>query len=697
MSMAQWTFRWIACLAGAATVAFSQAQTTTELYDIEQFGQPNDYIDRVQLLEMIPDETAPSARLRFSGAFSSIGQRFTTPRNWGALKGLSCKITNNSNVIVSLGYSIEVNAQYQNGVRSGFELRPGESKPVHLDLTGQGPGLYGLANPIPALANSYRHVYPWASPALGSVYRWTLFMRTNITADLTVTGLTGYTTVPSPTGVFDRFGQYRHGTWAGKVGSALDMARQGDDEDADLAANPGPGELTGTNRWSATSKRGKWRVHRTSGGTAYFLSPEGKYFWSLGMVSPNQSSDTIVEGRESLFQDLPGTGDVRSAHYGTISVAGVPKRTYAHYSANLREKYGENYSSEWSATTSKRLRSWGFNTLGVGFDFSLLGAGPIPFVHFGTTDSLTIRVQKPLIGGSLADPFSSTFQSNVTNVLATNIAPFASNDRLMGLYVDGELGWGHRYGDNRSKYALSLGSLASGPSQPAKVAFVNQLTSKYVSIANLNTAWGTSFASWTGLRSASVTLNDSQLALARADLSTFLYTYAKTYFAKARNAVRTVLPNGLYLGGREDLQFCPDEILNAAQAYCDVISLDIYEDPTMMPWTLMSNLQKPVLISEFSFLAREGGAFPAVNNPYIECDTQAQRAQVTNQVLTLAARNKNIIGVHWWRYLDEPTSGKSSNKSNWHLGVVSSTDRPYQEMVSTFRSFSSSMYQTRGL
>ncbi len=82
--------------------------------------------------------------------------------------------------------------------------------------------------------------------------------------------------------------------------------------------------------------------------------------------------------------------------------------------------------------------------------------------------------------------------------------------------------------------------------------------------------------------------------------------------------------------------------------------------------------------------------------PNCEFPDQTSRAQGARDYLDHALANKNIIGAHWYRFVDFPISGKAEHDQNYAFGAVDVTDRPYQELIETFRAFSQSMYATRG-
>lgn len=665
----------------------------TRVWQVTTVGTQGSYLQSASLLGFQNNGVNSSVRLQLNGLYAGMGQNFSIPANWSTFKGLSCRITNNADHLISMGFGMDsdgVPVQLRNSV----ELKPGESKVVFLDLSRTRPANHQLVNPLPVFGEKYAHIYPWNEPNLASVRKWFFYLRTTLPATVEISDIYAHTAMPNASGCLDSFGQSNLSSWPWKVQSVSDLVAQKQEEDVDLAQNPPTVELSGTTRWPATSLLGRWRTHRTSGGTWYFISPQGRYFWSLGVVSVNQDTATKVSGREFMFQGLPQAGDPRTAFYGSFLQNGSQQVSYSHYMANVSQKYGDTQA--WASRTSQRLLSWGFNSLGTGGDWAVKTESGLAYTNYVYTNDISPRISNFEMGSSLADPFSSLFQGKVEAALAAKLGQNANDPRLMGIFVDGEIPWGLRDGTARQRYGFPLGVLRAPNNQPAKVAFHNQLRAKYSTVAALNAAWGTDYASWTDFLARSVALTDAQIESARADLSAFLRSTANTYYAKIRNAVRVAAPNTLYLGSKDLMHTTPEEALAGAEGYCDVVSMDLYYDEDAMPWARLAAMRKPVLFGEFAIQAREGGAPPVYMNPHVDYGTQAERALAVKRVLDRAIRLKTVVGIHWWRYIDEPTLGKANNGENYHTGLVNVTDRPYYELIAVMREFSSRMYATRG-
>jgi len=639
----------------------------------------------------------PAAQLRFNGQWAQLGQTFTSPANLSGFTGFSIVIENLENRDVSFGIRFDRNTAYTDYVSAAFTLRPNESRRIYLDLSGFSPEQWGLMCPMPALNTFYIHTYPWQlGLTLSSVYRWQVYLRQPDTVRARVTSMYGQVCNYSVNGLFDRYGQYSRRTWPNKVTSVQDMIDQRADEDAALAADPGNGEELGSQTLTGTAT-GKWRLTKTSGGKYYFVSPQGRFFWSLGVTSVASELPTIVTGRPGMFTGLPVAGDPRAAFYGTVVRNGQTKQTFDHFQANLSDKFGPSWTADWLLTSARRVKSWGINTLGAGSDNRLRTYSSLPFVAALSTNGFDVNLSTPsAFNDPIPDPFAANFTSWMSGRFATDLAAVKNDSRFIGAYVDGEHIWGIRGENLRSRYEIPLAALKAASTQPAKVAFVNRLQTKYVTIQALNAQWRTTFSSWSDLQGNPFFASDSQISNAQADLSMFALDYGKAYYWRVKTALKAAAPNALYLGSRDCYGWCPDEYFEAQSSYVDVISVDHYSSVSNAPWSYFASLRRPVMIAEFSFTARTGNGFPNLVFPDCEFPDQASRAQAARAFLDQALNTKNIIGAHWFRFVDFPSSGQALHDQNFTFGLVDITDRPYGEMAAMFRNFSDSMYGARG-
>jgi hypothetical protein len=130
------------------------------------------------------------------------------------------------------------------------------------------------------------------------------------------------------TGIVDRYGQYTRADWPEKV--ADDAALRAAVRRALPAASTG-GEDRYGGRLDVRLRATGWFHTQKAGGRWWLVTPDGHGFFSLG-VNTVKADDTrtYVQGRSSMFRDLPpdrgawaafyGTGDNRNAQQGAGAV-----------------------------------------------------------------------------------------------------------------------------------------------------------------------------------------------------------------------------------------------------------------------------------------------------------------------------------------------------------------------------------------
>jgi agarase len=398
-----------------------------------------------------------------------------------------------------------------------------------------------------------------------------------------------------------------------------------------------------------------------------------------------------------MFAMLPPDGTPKAQFYSSTVKNGQTVKTYSHYAGNLYDKYGDSWPTRYREHAASRMRSWGFNTVGTASSAHDMANQGLPFTVTLTTADYPTRLQTPFAyWRSLPDPFGTDFPAWLQANLTSQLGNLKNNPNLLGVFVDGENSWGTRSGSTRERYQVPLSALAAPTTQPAKQAFVNHLFVKYRTIEALNQAWDTNFGSWQLMRTTAITLTDPQVELATSDLSAFLWNYVKAYAFRVRQAVKGLHQDLLWLGTREYIAWAPNEVFSALQQYADTISVTHYDRAEDVPWSYFNALKRPVLISEFTFAAREGNSMSQLILQRCETSTQAGRAALAASYLDKALTSKNVIGCHWFTYIDQPISGKFNGENN-AFGLVDVTDRPYTEMVSMFRNVSNTMYSRRGL
>jgi hypothetical protein len=76
--------------------------------------------------------------------------------------------------------------------------------------------------------------------------------------------------------------------------------------------------------------------------------------------------------------------------------------------------------------------------------------------------------------------------------------------------------------------------------------------------------------------------------------------------------------------------------------------------------------------------------------------SEDQRGPAYARYLRSAIANPDIVGCHWFQYVDEPLTGRVLDGENGHIGFVTAADIPYAGFVSAVRQVNLSLLETGG-
>jgi hypothetical protein len=514
------------------------------------------------------------------------------------------------------------------------------------------------------------------------------------------------------TGIVDKFGQNSKATWPSKIAGESDLAARLASENADIAAKP---EIPGRDEYGALAKdeklpaTGFFRTAKRDG-KWWLVAPNGHLFLSFGFNgmwpggNPDESTNdtpTVTQGREYMFQVIKN--DVHASkskfHYGPFKAGLV--NTYDFYGANVDRKYGAKYGSGdyvagWNAQTFKRMRSWGFNTIGNWSDTRA--------VALQTQDKAPYTVRLGSVSPSnvvrVPDPYDPGFAPKTDALIRSIITPqIASDPWCLGYYCDNEIKWSTTYPQRadyasnvKARYSLAIAVLAAGPAQPAKAGFQEQMRKKYGTIESLNKGWGTTFGSWEAFLNPYMVPGSPREGLV-ADMGSFTRAYASLYATTIKKTIARYDPNHLYLGCR--FSFASTDIVQgvAGDGGCDVVSFNIYSrtlDPVV--WSSLSGLNKPCIVSEYHFGAQDSGNVGYGNGTDVRCANQGERAERYMTYMKSLLAMPMFVGAHWFQYNDEPLTGRNFDGEDYNIGFVDVADTPYQGMVDAARQIHSQAY-----
>jgi len=162
--------------------------------------------------------------------------------------------------------------------------------------------------------------------------------------------------------------------------------------------------------------------------------------------------------------------------------------------------------------------------------------------------------------------------------------------------------------------------------------------------------------------------------------SLFLKKIARQYFMVCRDAIRKYDPNHLILGCRF-AGYAPDEVLSAMGEYVDVVSYNNYSPlpPVDKLDEIYKITGKPIMITEFSFKARDSG-LPNTKGAGVPVATQKDRADGFSNYVTMLMKLPYAVGYHWFEYTDEPAEGRFDGE-NSNYGLVNIKDEPWEVLT----------------
>ncbi len=429
----------------------------------------------------------------------------------------------------------------------------------------------------------------------------------------------------------DRFGQFKHAEWPGKVHDEADLVRAKEDEAkwlAENAAGPDP-DRDRYGGWAKGPKLKATGFFRTEkvGGKWWFVDPDGRLFWSLGIDCINIDEGVTGVGlREAYFEWLPSKADAafgrfrgetssKAAHGFYAETNHLPYATFNFAAANMQRKYGRDWRAASVDLAHRRLKAWGVNTVANWSQPEVYLARRTPYtVCLSTARSPRLAGSKGW-WGPLPDPGHPEFERILRERARRLAAKMKDDPWCIGVFVDNELSW-------------------DSPELPG--------------IADV----------------------------------------AECYYATVARIVHEELPNHLYLGSR--LAWGSPDVYRACARHADVVSVNVYSKT--FDRDLPADAEdKPLLNGEFHFGALDRGMFHAGLVPVKD---QASRAEAFKTYVRSCLANPRVVGTHWFQWKDQPLTGRSDGE-NYQIGFLDVADAPYPEMVAAVREVAEAMYPSR--
>ena len=567
-------------------------------------------------------------------------------------------------------------------INSSVILSPGETKSLQVDLSRKSQNkeeYFPKMNGVPGGTLS-------RGPGLNAIKTIKVEIFAEGSSVINISNLKGYYPYISPSDVaenpdfypfIDKFGQYIHEEWPGKIYSANEMKVSYATEMDEIQLIDAPNNFDQYGGWEDGPTRkatGNFRVEKIDG-KWWLIDPAGKLFWSHGPTCVRFSNAvTQINGREKFFQNL--TSENPAFNFCYSESRGI--KTFNFTASNLFRKFGSNWQEKANELIYKRFRSWGMNTYANWSDPEIYLN-----VQYKVPYTANISSGGPNLDGKnkkFPDPFDPGFLISLNENVKVVSSQTKDDPYCIGYFVDNEL----------SVWNLADATFDQDENGYAKKEFLKMLRLKYGNIEKLNDKWSTNFKNWKELSLVSELPRSSA-----ADASAFEKNLIEKYYKECAGAVKKYAPQKLYLGSRLHCHYYPDDkreeyIIQIAAKYCDIISFNRYRfiaEDLVPP----HGIDKPIIIGEFHFGALDRGYF---HTGLRGVANQQQRAEAYVSYMEGALRNDFIVGAHWFQYGAQAFTGRFDGE-NYQIGIVDICDNPYPEFIKSIRKIGYKMYPFR--
>jgi len=180
------------------------------------------------------------------------------------------------------------------------------------------------------------------------------------------------------------------------------------------------------------------------------------------------------------------------------------------------------------------------------------------------------------------------------------------------------------------------------------------------------------------------------------DDRTFCVLVLSRYFRMVREAIDQYAPNHMYFGTRLHKTLLTQEsAYEAAGPYLDVVAINLYHrwniDQAMI--NRMSQIAgKPLMITEWYAKGIDSGLRNFSGAGFL-VHTQEERGMFYENFTISLLRNPNMVGWHWFRYMDEGAIRKGRQASN--KGLLNVHFDPYTGLTDSMERINRNVYGLR--
>lgn len=376
------------------------------------------------------------------------------------------------------------------------------------------------------------------------------------------------------------------------------------------------------------------------------------------------------------------------------------KHNQSYWKKQFKAEYpfDANWNEGFKNAALSDLKRLGINTLGIHTDAPMLTEPPgkALFPYVAEFSPLKLSHYLSPSPETYMDVFSKDYALVCEQVALETVAPYARDSMILGfcmadcpIFTDTEAQW-----YNNTTFPRQIRNL--GPSSPGKATYLKLMSERYDRIDNFNRVYQTTFSSWEALLKAEQWRKDQppQNTDEAKDNTTFLEHCVNQYYKTAKDAFKRHNPNHLFFGdkinGNTDGL---DAVLKISSRYTDLVNFQYYDrlenhETRMQSWSEKISRDQPILNGDSAFTVPT----ETMPNPYgPHCQSQEERAQMTEQYMKQSLCRNNFVGWHMCGIIDtiKTMPGKESHQ---HQGLMTTHGDYYQPMEKSIQAISQALY-----
>ena len=402
-------------------------------------------------------------------------------------------------------------------------------------------------------------------------------------------------------------------------------------------------------------------------------------------VSETLSAAPVL--RPATVRGTPGffrVGQTGAGQWTLLDPAGAPFFCKAVHGVTASARPGER---GWPLDSASRLRSWGFNTIGVGDDGSVREDG---FPFLAVVDFC--RAGPPIVapGTRLPDVFAAEWTTLAAARAQEVCAQLSDTKELLGWVTDDALGWAQSPASGRpTLLQICLSLEPTFAAYHAAWEFVLALhQGRLDAVAR---AWGVVLNNKEVVR----TMTRREYGIATRgyarDEARWAREFARRYFATTSAAVREVDPNHLLFGCRFDpAHGAPGEVKAGASvlAECTYPAVDV----AMPGWNELPAPDalgsQPVLAGDVCWVD-ETGVRAVTKRRQPRLTTLERMLRRGRSALERMARHRAVVGYAWTRWQDAPNEQPPFARGLVHVNGAEA--REHTELLASFNARAESL------